>query len=142
MKKTPASKPPAAGTAATLAPAPEKKKWSGTWVEKETTRKDNVDGGRVSTVYVRANQSDEIAKLEALFLTQTEVNLLTADGKTRGYGTILEKTTKVSRKNKAESVLTLKLEGPGSFASFVGRNVVLDGRQRKLPIGEEQGEPR
>lgn len=121
---------------------PEKKKWSGTWVEKETTRIDRDGGGRICIVSVKANQTDERRALEDVFDQFTEAEIITMDEGRKGHGTILTKATKANQKKPGADVLTMTLQGNGSFAAFVGRNVTVSGRQKKLPIGEEQGEPR
>lgn len=149
MKGKRAKSPPESAPDLKLTPPPdegkkpkkERKSWSGTWVEKETTKKDN-DGGKVCAVYVRANLAEDIARLEDIFKQFAELSIETIDGKHRGHLEILDKTVKIVRAKPGEQILTMKLAGPGTFSAFVGRNVTVDGRQRILPIGEVQGEPR
>lgn len=118
---------------------PPAKKWSGTWVETETTRIDRKNGGKLSVAKVKANIPDEVRHLKRIFEEFDEAEIATTDRK--AFGSFVAETSKPLRKEPG-TVITVTLEGPGSFEPFVGRNVTLTGRQKKVPFGEPQGEPR
>ena len=120
---------------------PKAKQWSGTWVESETTKIDRANGGRTCVVKVLANQHPEIGELERLFDQFSEAEVATMDEGKKLVASILKKSTRNTKKPGA-SLLTLTLKGSGSFAGFVGRNVTVSGRQKKLPIVADEGEPR
>lgn len=129
-------------------PAPKKKvkaetkKWSGTWVETETTRIDRKSGGKLSVAKVKANLTDEVKHLKSLFDAYEEAEIVTQDGSRKAFGAFVAETSKPMKAGKPGSVITVTLEGSGSFEPFVGRNVTLKGRQKKIEHGEHMGEPR
>lgn len=142
--------PPEPATELKLTPPPdgkkkpkkEKKQWSGTWIEDEKTMVDRASGGKKTVVHVKANLTEDVRSLEHIFEQHMDVEIQTVDGDQKAFAAIVSKGTKMNRKSPGSDVLTMTVEGTGKWGDFVGRNVLVSGRQKKVPIGEHHGEPR
>ena len=126
-------------------PAPEKpkkvkKEWSGTWIDSESTKKDDL-GGTITIAKVKTNITTEVDNLFNLARRFASIEIVTMDGGQKVNAEIESYALKAGRK-PGSFVATITISGSRVLNQMISRNVVVTGRQKAMPTGEEQGEPR
>ena len=123
----------------TPAQNPGKREWSGIWVEEANVHGD-PDGGVFTTAKVKTNLGEEIDKLHSLTRAFASVYLQAADGVP--IATTIESYGLKVGKKPGSQLATITVKAHGNFSKLVNRQVSVDGAQKVLPMGEEQGEPK
>jgi len=118
----------------------EKKSWSGTWIDSESTKKDE-GGGTITVAKVKTNVTDEADNLFNLARRFASVEITTMDGGQKVNAEIESYALKAGKK-PGSFVATVTVTGSRVLNQMISRNVVVTGRQKAIPTGEEQGEPR